>query len=316
MIFVKLAIEKRIDPFYFALEKLMLEKLAEFNDDICFLWDVYPAVIIGKHQLLEKEVNLKALKEKEVNVFRRPSGGGAVFSDYGCLKYSFISKKSKDEMYQLFLDKIIDFLKPYLKVSYSGRNDLVYDGNKFSGNAYYQTKLGNVLHGTILFDTDMSILSTVLNPSEEKLKSKGIKSVRSRVINLKEFIGLSRAEFREAMEDYFAENNYYLTELDEKKIAQYLEEFNSEEYIYGKNPAYEVVRRKRYPFGEIEVQLLVKNNIIKDIKIYGDFFEKESLETYQKTIIKQNIDTLNIKNTGTYIEGMSDNEMKELIRGR
>ncbi len=316
MIFVKLDIEKRIDPFYFALERLMLEKIDDLGEDICFLWDVYPAVIIGKHQLLEKEVNLKALHDSKTAVYRRPSGGGAVFSDYGCIKYSFISKKPKDEMYKLFLDEIIEFLKPYIDVSYSGRNDLIFDGYKFSGNAYYQTKMGNVLHGTILYDTDMSILGSVLNPSEEKLKSKGVDSVRSRVTNLKNFIKLDREEFRIEIEKFLNRKTYYLTNQDNQKLDEYLKEFNSDDYIYGKNPSYEVKRRKRFPFGEIEVHLQINKNNIKDIRFYGDFFEKEPLEEFQKTIIGQNIRNLQIINAENYIEGMDNEKMYDLILGR
>lgn len=316
MIFVKLDIEKRIDPFYFALEKLMLEKLPVLNEDICFIWDVYPAVIIGKHQLLEKEINVDALKEHDVNVYRRPSGGGAVFSDYGCIKYSFISKRPKDEVYKVFLDEIIKFLSPYVNVTYSGRNDLIFNEFKFSGNAYYSTKEGNVLHGTILYDTDMSVLGKVLNPSKEKLKSKGVESVRSRVINLKEFVKLSREEFRLEIEKYFSKNVYLLTEEDKVKLNKYTEEFNDRDYTYGKNPAYEVIRRKRFPYGEIEVQLHISKNIIKDIKIYGDFFEKEPIEELLKTIKGQNILNLQVSNTFKYIEGMKDEEMYDLILGR
>lgn len=316
MIFIKLDIEKRIDPFYFALERLMLEKIDEIGEEICFLWDVFPAVIIGKHQLLEKEVNLKALHESNTAIYRRPSGGGAVFSDFGCIKYSFISKKPKDEMYKLFLDEIIKFLKPYIDVSYSGRNDLIFDGYKFSGNAYYQTNKGNVLHGTILYDTDMSILGSVLNPSEEKLKSKGVDSVKSRVTNLINFVKLSRKEFRNEIEKFFDQKTYYLTEDDEKLLNKYIEEFNSDEYIYGKNPPYEVKRSKRFSYGEIEVHLNVSKNIIDDIKFYGDFFEKDPLDEYARTIIGQNIRNLKVKNTNNYIEGMSDEDMYDLILGR
>ncbi len=315
MIFVKLDIEKRIDPFYFALEKVMLDKLSTLNDDICFIWDVFPAVIIGKHQLLEKEVNLTALKQSNTVVYRRPSGGGAVFSDYGCIKYSFISKKPKDVMYKLFLDEIIEFLKPYIDVSYSGRNDLIFDGYKFSGNAYYQTKNGNVLHGTILYDTDMSILGKVLNPSVEKLKSKGVDSVKSRVTNLINFVKLSREDFRNEIEKFLDRKTYYLTNEDLKMINEAMDEFNSDDYIHGKNPAYEVIRRKRFPFGEIEVHLNINKNIINGFQIYGDFFEKEAIEDYQKTIIGQNIRNLKIVNTNMYIEGMTDVEMYDLILG-
>ncbi len=313
---------RQYDPFYFALESVSLELLEKFDDDICFLWNVHPAVIIGKNQLLENEINLDALKTFNVDVYRRPSGGGAVFSDPGCIKYSFISNKmTKDEMYIQSLNLIKDFLETFgIKAEFTGRNDLTVNGFKFSGNAYYQTHLGKALHGTILYDTDMTVLSKVLNPSKEKLQSKGVTSVRSRVTNLKAFVGLDLEDFRQRLHTFLNQDTYILTKKDEAKLEKYRKPFETKEWIYGKNPPYDIKRKKKYPYGEIEIHLTVKNNKIKDIKFFGDFFSMANLtvlinELKGLSIDEALLEKLNKMEISAFIEGMSSIELYNLIRG-
>lgn len=314
MKFLKLPIKQRIDPFYFALESYLLEAY----DEVFFIWDVFDSVIIGKNQLLENEVHLDYLKTNKIKIYRRPSGGGAVYNDYGCIKYSFISKRPKEEMYHVFLGMIKDFLSQFIEVDFSGRNDLVYQGMKFSGNAYYQTKDGHVLHGTILYDTDLSILSQVLNPSKLKLKSKGIESVKSRVTNLKPYIHLSRKDFRVKMDKYF--ESYETFELDEKALDEVNKRtlhFNSDAYIYGNNPKYEINIKERFSYGEVDVYLAIKNQTIIDIRFYGDFFEKEPTEVLIdqiKGISINHLEKLMAIDPSLYIEGMSNIDLYNLIR--
>lgn len=314
MQFIKLPIKQRIDPFYFALEAYLLEQQIE----AVFIWDVFDSVIIGKNQLLENEVHLDYLNKHNIKVYRRPSGGGAVFNDYHCIKYSFVSKRPKEEMYYVFLGLIKDFLSSYIDVEFSGRNDLVFEGMKFSGNAYYQTKDGHVLHGTILYDTDLSILNNVLNPSKLKLKSKGIESVKSRVTNLKPYIKLTREAFREKMDAYFS--RFKTITLTEEQLMQVIEKshaFNSDAYIYGNNPKYAINIKERFSFGEVDLYVEIKNKTILDLKIYGDFFEKEPLELLVEQIKGLTFDNLSKildMDVSLYIEGMKNSDLYNLIR--
>lgn len=314
MQFIKLPIKQRIDPFYFALEAYLLEQQIE----AVFIWDVFDSVIIGKNQLLENEVHLDYLNKHNIKVYRRPSGGGAVFNDYNCIKYSFVSKRPKEEMYYVFLGLIKDFLSSYIEVEFSGRNDLVFEGMKFSGNAYYQTKDGHVLHGTILYDTDLSILNNVLNPSKLKLKSKGIGSVKSRVTNLKPYIKLTREAFREKMDAYFS--RFKTITLTEEQLTQVIEKshaFNSDAYIYGNNPKYAINIKERFSFGEVDLYVEIKNKTILDLKIYGDFFEKEPLELLVEQIKGLTFDNLSKildMDVSLYIEGMKNSDLYNLIR--
>lgn len=314
MKFVKLDIEQRIDPFYFALEEYLLEK----DEEYIFIWDVFNSVIIGKNQLLYREVHIDYLKENNIKIYRRPSGGGAVYNDYGCIKYSFISKRPKSEMYNVFLGLIQDFLKDYINVYFSGRNDLLFDEMKFSGNAYYQTKNGHVLHGTILYDTDLTALKNALNPSKLKLESKGIKSVKSRVTNLKPHIKLSREEFRKALDDYFMRfKTITLTDDDVLEVEKRMDYYNNYKYIYGRNPKYKIELKERFLYGEVIIYLDILNEKIIDIEIYGDFFEKESLDTLKREITgisKNNLEKIMDLDPSLYIEGMSNIDLYNLIK--
>lgn len=305
----------QIDPFYFGLEKLLLTKPGDFS----FVWDVFPAVIIGKHQIARQEVNLKYLEEQAIKLFRRPSGGGAVYSDSGCIKYSFIDKnKTKDQMYETYLFKIQEFLAKYyhLNAIFSGRNDLLIDGYKFSGNAYYQTKDGSVLHGTILFDTDLNKLVNVLTPSQEKLLSKGVKSVSSRVINLSSLISISRKQFIADFKEYLNTDEYFLNQIDELLVQNNLKIFNSEDYIYGLEPKYSYLKSKRFSYGEVALNYEVENNLITKIKITGDFFAKKAIEQLEQALIGMKLQNPKLDlDVNEYIDNMKNEDFLKLLKG-
>lgn len=303
------------DSFYFALEKYLLT----IDGDYSFLWTVFPAVIIGKHQIINQEINQQALEENNIGLFRRPSGGGAVYSDEGCIKYTFISKTlSKDDLYFYSLNKIKDFLKTLgLDAEFSGRNDLLINGYKFSGNAYYQTKDGRVLHGTILFDTDLGKMSKVLTPTKEKLQSKGVKSVRSRVTNLSNLVNLSREEFICLLEKYLNQNEKNLSIEEEKIINNYKKEFETIEWIYQDKLIYPEIKRKRYNFGEVVLNYQLHNGIIKAIKVLGDFFEKEEVNQLEKSLINFDLKSLELPlDVSNYIENMTNEEFLNLLKGQ
>lgn len=310
------------DPFYFATEKWVLENLDEIDDDVCFLWNVYGAVIIGKHQVLEAEVNLDYLNQNNIPIYRRLSGGGAVYSDEGCIKYSFISKtKTKDELYKESLIIIKDFLKTLrLDAVFSGRNDLTYQGFKFSGNAYYQTKDGKVLHGTILYDSDLNVLTKVLNPNKEKLASKGVKSVKSRVTNLKEFIHLDEPVFRGKLKEYLDRETLLLKDYQLNEIKEFQQYFSQKDYIYNKQPAYNILRQKRYEFGVVSIYLTIKDNRIDDISIKGDFFFQKEVKELEKLLMKKDLNErlkayLESIDVSSYIEGLKGDMLYQLLKG-
>jgi len=309
---------RREDPFYFAVESVLLEDL---DDDVFFIWRVFDAVIIGKHQLLQNEVNQSYTKEHEIKIFRRLSGGGAVFSDRGCIKYSFITKEfNKETVFKDKLEKIKSVFDDLnIPVEISGRNDILYEHKKFSGNAYYRTKQGSCLHGTILYDTDFEKLVRSISPSDEKLISKGISSVRSRVTNMKDIVGLKQDVFERFIVDRICDGVIELTDHQLKRINDLEKTYHSESFIFQKNPPYQYQKEKRFSCGSVGLTIEVKKEIITDVFFYGDFFLNQELDEIKQILIGQPFKSLKARElfkdieVSDYINGLSNNEFYELF---
>ncbi len=180
-----------INPFRDCYHNIASEEFLcdNFNDEIFLLYINKPSIIIGRNQNAYSEINNKFVSDNNIDLVRRLSGGGAVYHDENNLNFSFImnkSNKSPHELFKEFTKPIINALnKLGLDAKFTGRNDLTIDDKKFSGNAQFHKKNRTAVHGTILFNSDLSILSKALEASEIKYVDKGIKSVRSRVTNIK-----------------------------------------------------------------------------------------------------------------------------------
>lgn len=269
--------------FNLALEEYVFENLTEFGD-IFLLWINEPTIVVGKNQNTIEEINLDYIKENNINVVRRMSGGGAVYHDYGNLNYTIISEKGNKSVsfnFAAFTKPIIQVLdKLGIKAEFSGRNDLTIDGKKFCGNAQYMKKNRILHHGSILFNTDLNVLSKALKVSKDKIESKGVKSVRSRVTNIKEYLkdDLSIEDFKQLILDHMIETNkdikeYKLTDKDYENIKKIMEEkYATWEWNFGYSPAFNIEKSRRFSTGKIETKIQVEEGIIKGIKIYGDFF--------------------------------------------
>lgn len=304
--------------FYLALEQVFLE---DFTEDVFFLWDINQAIVIGRHQLISSEVNVAFTNSHNIKIYRRPSGGGAIFADGGCFMYSFVTKEYQyDTIYQKYLPMILNVLKKLgLEVTFSGRNDLMFQGKKFSGTAIYQTSKASVIHGTFLYDTDIAHLVEALTVDPSKILSKGIKSVSERVINLKPYLLLTKNELM----DYLLEN--IEGEIIPLSIEQYQKakqkepQFLTEEWIQGNNPKYTYRNKKYFPFGNLDVYLVIKNNKIKDVAFKGDFFEKKDLEEFYQHLLDATFDYQKIKKVlslydiSEYIEKATNENLLELL---
>jgi len=175
------------------------------DDEFFMLWRNDKAVIVGSNQVVESEVDLEFAKSHDIQVIRRKTGGGAVYHDLGNVNYTYISKKV-DEFgnFLVFAEPVIEFLRFHgVDARHIGKNDVGVDGKKISGTA--QRVRGEYIlhHGTLMFDVDVDILEKVLTPDPTKLSSKGIKSVRSRVCNVSEYLPMSREEFWESICKHF-----------------------------------------------------------------------------------------------------------------
>ena len=261
------------------------------DDDIFMLWQNDKTVVIGKNQNVYAEINEDFLKEEGITVARRITGGGAVYHDLGNLNYTFISSsRDKGIDFEYFTEPILEALRALgISPTLSGRNDLEVSGLKFSGNAQYNDGKRVLHHGTLLFDSDLTVLSKALSVDEEKLKAKAIKSTRSRVTNLRPLIDreLTVEDFIAIISDFVIKK--YSPEIispPENAEIERLQRRNSKkEWIYPDRDylsGYTVRRKKKFFFGLLEVFLDMSNDIVKRAKISGDFFGERDITELEK----------------------------------
>ena len=267
-------------PANLALEEHVLRTVT--GDDSYLLFYVNaPSIIIGRHQNTVEEVNADVVRERGIQVVRRISGGGAVYHDLGNLNFSFITPYSPQRFnrYAEFTRPVIEVLRELgVPAERTGRNDIVADGRKISGNAQFVSRDRMFSHGTLLVDSDLDAVSAALNPKPGKVESKGHKSVRSRVANVSEFLTapLSVDELRDRIVDrIFGGVTPPALELDESDWAAVHElerrKYGSWDWNYGESPAFNVQRVKRFTAGEIDLRIQVEEGWIRSVKIHGDF---------------------------------------------
>ena len=260
--------------FYLAMEEYVARHL-NHDDDCFFMWQVNPSVIFGRNQLIEKEVNIDYCKKHHIEMYRRKSGGGCVYADMSNVMFSYITR---DENVNFTFNRYINLLvlvlfKMGIDAKANGRNDILIDGKKVSGNAFYHIPGHSIVHGTILYDTNMENMVGSISPNNEKLISKGVESVRQRVALLKDYTNLSLDEFKAFAVQQLCNETQALTELDIMEIENLEKEYLTHEFIYGHNPRYSVIRKHRLEgVGEFEIRIELKNEIIKQINMMGDYF--------------------------------------------
>ncbi|MDP4170833.1 MAG: lipoate--protein ligase [Bacillota bacterium] len=265
-----------------AIEEYALKNL-DINDTYLLFYINEPSIIIGKNQNSVEEINTVYVEENGIHVVRRLSGGGAVYHDLGNLNFSFITKDDGESFHNFrkFTEPVINALKKLgVNAELSGRNDILAEGRKISGNAQFSTRGRMFSHGTLLFDSEMDHVVSALNVKKDKIESKGIKSIRSRVANISEFLSenLSIEQFRTLLLKNIFEGEteipeYVLTDDDWEKIhALSKERYQNWDWNYGKSPKFNLQHSHRFPVGQIDVRLEVNKGIIENCKIYGDFF--------------------------------------------
>ena len=260
-----------------------------------------PSIIIGRNQNTVEEVNQHYVEEHGIHVVRRMSGGGAVYHDLGNFSYCFIQEEhgpARD--FSVFTRPVIEALHQMgvAGAKLEGRNDLLIDGKKFSGNAMYIKNGRMTAHGTILYDADLDAVTAALKPRADKIESKGIKSVRSRVTNIRPYVAdayqhLNTREFRDhLLLRIFGVNSradvpeYTLSADDWAQVAAIrAERFANWDWNYGRSPAFTSERYHKYPQGAVDFRFNVEQGgNIKEIKIYGDFFGVGDIADVEKRL--------------------------------
>jgi lipoate-protein ligase A len=273
-----------------ALEQYIIENCAP--DEIwLYLWQNHNTVVIGRNQNPWRECDMQAMKDDGVVLVRRQSGGGAVFHDEGNLNFTFIADKN---IYNLErqLGVVIKALEGFgLNAEFSGRNDILLDGKKFSGNAFSHKADVSMQHGTLLINSNMGKLSRYLKPSKAKLEAKGVQSVRSRVINLKELCpGLTCEVLGQYMEAAFQKvyglpaEMLMLTAGDSKEIANSAETLRSWDWLYGQKLPFSVSFEERFSWGGILLELNVQNGCVESLQVYSDAMDWQLPEQVTKML--------------------------------
>lgn len=265
-----------------AIEEYALKNL-DINETYLLFYINEPSIIIGKNQNTIEEINTEYVEKNGIHVVRRLSGGGAVYHDLGNLNFSFITKDDGESFHNFrkFTEPVIAALKKLgVNAQLSGRNDIEVEGRKISGNAQFSTRGRMFSHGTLMLNSEMDNVASALKVKKDKIESKGIKSVRSRVANISEFLSepLRIEEFRSLLLKSIFDGQedipeYVLTEADWKKIDELSKErYQSWDWNYGKSPKFNLQHSHRFPVGSIDVRLEVNKGILENCKIYGDFF--------------------------------------------
>ena len=273
-----------------AVEQYLLETVPEHTCTL-YLWQNRRTVVIGRNQDPWKECRTTQLEADGGYLSRRLSGGGAVFHDLGNLNFTFLVRKEDYD-----LDRQLSVIAEAgralgIAVERSGRNDLLADGRKFSGNAFYEHNGRSYHHGTIMVDVDSSALSRYLSPSKAKLESKGVASVRSRVVNLKELVpDLTIPEMARQMEAAF-ERVYGLTaarlreeDFDRAYIDQLTEKNRSWEWLYGRDMKCTLQCGARFAWGEIELRLQAGEGVVREAAVYTDAMDWSLAPALEKAL--------------------------------
>lgn len=318
------------DPaFNLALEEYVFEYM-DRNQEYFMLWQNHNTVVIGKNQNTFAEVNQKIADEKHISVVRRLSGGGAVYHDLGNLNFTFIldAKNATDLDIRLFCQPIVKLLRSLgVPAEANGRNDITVEGKKFSGNSQY-LKQGRIMHhGTLMYNSDLSIIADVLNVSEDKFQSKATKSVRSRITNIAPYLpnNMPLKEFKSLLLKYILKSDEvkpYVFSDKELEIIQQIKmnRYDKWEWNYGYSPSCSIIKSRRFEgCGKIEIHMNTKDGFISELKFFGDFFGIKDSSVLAKHLIGIKLERTNLEkhlsdiNIEQYFHGVNKENLLDLL---
>lgn len=312
-----------------ALEEYVLTEL-DINETYLVFYSMLPTVIVGKNQNTVEEINMDYIEENNVTVTRRLSGGGAVYNDEGDLSFSFITKDDGDSFhnYRKFTEPVVRALHQMgVEAELQGRNDLAVGSKKISGNAQFSTRGRMFSHGTLLFDVNLENVAKALTPDAEKYLSKGIKSVRARVTNIREHLkeDMDIKEFKKTLLRYIFEGEeeipeYKLTDADWQRVTEIADNrYRNWDWVYGKSPKFNVKHKHRFPSGTVDLRLEVVKGVIGSVAIYGDFFGVGDIDEVEKLLVctrydRESVDqVLSTIDVGQYFGKISKEDLLNIM---
>jgi lipoate---protein ligase len=309
--------------FNLAAEEYLLKN---FEGDIFLLYRNIPSIVVGKHQNTLAEINLAFVQEKDILVARRISGGGTVFHDQGNLNFAFFTSGREGDLvdYKRATLPIIDALESMgLTVSLGKRNELLFKGLKISGTASHVFKQRVMHHGTLLFSSEMGDLSKALKTSKQRFTDRAVKSVRSRVTNIRDHLTepMDIDDFQERILNFVLESNdenqtYQLSESDIREIKMLRDsKFSTWEWNFGYSPKYQFNRSVSFSSGRLDMHMNVEKGLIRELKIEGDFISKKDISSLEQVLLGciHDPETLRIRlseiQVSDYILGLQNEEL-------
>ncbi len=312
---IQFYVSDTLDPHLnLAKEKFLFDAVDE-ETIILYLWQNQNTVVIGRNQNAFSECRTELLKEEGGTLARRLSGGGAVFHDIGNLNFTFIcATKNLDISNHM---RVIQKACAYAGIAteLSGRNDILTDGRKFSGNAFYNSKGHSYHHGTILINANMEKLGRYLTPPKAKLEAKGVKSVRSRVINLSELspsltCDSMKSHLLSAFEEVYGLEPVTFGEIEKEQIDALSNQYGSWEFLYGTPLPFNVVCEGSLSFGNVEIQIQVNNGTVTALRFYTDALDPELSATVERVLVSKAFDLSALREALT--KALTETEAKEL----
>ena len=285
--------DQRTDPYFnLAAEEYVLKN---FTEDCFMLWRNEPSIIVGKHQNTLAEINLKYVRDNNLKVVRRLSGGGTVFHDLGNLNFTFIASGKEGYLvdFRRFTRPILEVMQNLgVEARFEGRNNLTINGLKFSGNAEHVYKRRTLHHGTLLFSSVMADLSDALKVNPQTYTDKAVKSIRSRVTNISEHlshpmdvIAFSKLIMEHIRDNYGGNILYSYTEEDIRAIEELRDKkYCQWEWNFGYSPKYMFVRRVPALGGDLVFHINVEKGIMKELNIQGDTFHPNDVDVIQRSL--------------------------------
>ena len=280
------------NPYYnLAFEEYLFKKELGDGDLYLFLWQNDRTVVVGKNQNPFSECNMDVIRKNHIHIARRMTGGGAVYHDKGNLNYSIIANNStfsKEKNQQYIINALNAVLPENVMAQTSGRNDIEIDGKKVSGTAYRIGDHNSLQHGCILVDTDLNILENVLLVKEDKISTKGIKSVRSRVVRLRDIdkdinVSTVSTAFIDAFTNktysrFFEERSVDLNSFDEKEYVTLVKKYTSNQWIFTDRIPASYKIYNRFSWGRCELNFVTDGILISNVRIFSDSLETDIFE--------------------------------------
>lgn len=296
---IQIYISGSFDPYLnLATEKYLLDTVPQ-NACTLYLWQNENTVVIGRNQNPWAECNCSLLEKEGGKLARRLSGGGAVFHDLGNLNFTFLCNEDSYDLTRQLQVIREACLFAGVETTLSGRNDILADNRKFSGNAFFNSKGKAYHHGTLMVCADTEKMQRYLTPSKAKLEAKGVKSVRSRVVNLSEFSpSLTTEKMKEymisAFEKVYNQKASFLRITDNRRIDALAQSYQSNDYIYGGSAPFSFSCDKSFSWGQLQLQLEVKDGIVEGVKVYTDSMDFTLAERLQSALlsVRFNIDDI------------------------